>query len=162
MKSPFPYQINFAFVVAIIAVGLDVLFHATLTYPMESFDYFAVKALIGFFVTTIFLNWPSFANGRKIDFFSGFWNLIPAILFTFFMSLYYRWWEYLSGVPYGIRPPDIIFINRNNTFLFALSWFIGHSVFYLIGSYIAKKGLKKNPAALTPDIQKNQQQPWQQ
>ncbi len=148
MKSPFPYQINFAFVTALIAVGLDVLFHATLTYPMESFDYFAVKFLIGFFVTTVFLNWPPVHGGRKIDFFSNIsLNLIPAALFTFLMSLYYRWWEYLSGVPYGVRPPDIIFIDRNNTFLFAASWFIGHSLFYLIGSYVARKGIKKEFSA---------------
>lgn len=143
MKSPFPYQINFAFLVGFIAVGLDVIFHITLTEPMESFDYFAVKFLIGFSVTTIFLNWPSI-NGKKPDFYNNFLlNLIPAALFTFFMSLYYRWWEYLSGVPYGVRPPDIIFIDRSNTFLFALSWFIAHTIFYLIGSYVSKKLVKK-------------------
>lgn len=144
MKSPFPYQINFAFVTAFVAVGLDVLFHATLTTPMESFDYFAVKFLIGFSVTTVFLNWPSMENGKKLDFYNNFkLNLIPAAIFTFLMSLYYRWWEYLSGVPYGIRPPDIIFIDRHNTFLFASAWFIVHTIFYLIGSYVAKK-LNKN------------------
>lgn len=143
--NPFPYKINFAFVVAAIAVGLDVLFHITLTKPMESFDYFAVKALIGFFVTTIFLNWPALSNGRMIDFYGKnmAWTLIPAIVFTFLMSLYYRWWEYLSGVPYGVRPPDIVFVDRNNTFLFALSWFIAHSIFYLVGSFVAKKTLKR-------------------
>ena len=139
MKSPFPYKINFAFVTAFVAVGLDVLFHITLTTPMESFDYFAVKFLIGFSVTTVFLNWPPMDNSKKIDFYNNFGlNLIPAALFTFFMSLYYRWWEYLSGVSYGVRPPDILFIDRNNTFLFASSWFIAHTIFYLIGSFVAK------------------------
>lgn len=148
MKSPFPYQINFAFVVALVAVGLDVIFHITLTEPMESFDYFAVKFLIGFSVTTVFLNWPPMASGKKMDFYNRFTlNLIPALLFTFFMSLYYRWWEYLSGVPYGVRPPDIIFIDRNNTFLFALAWFIGHTIFYLVGSYMAKKLVKNNESS---------------
>ena len=149
--NPFPYKINVAAVVALVAVGLDVLFHITLTNPMESFDYFAVKILIGFFVTTIFLNWPaSKKTGKTIDFFgSNFaWALIPAILFTFLMSLYYRWWEYLSGVPYGIRPPDIVFIDRNNTFLFALSWFIGHSLFYLVGVLVAKMLVKKKADTL--------------
>ena len=144
--SPFPYKINVAVTVALIAVGLDVLFHATLTTPMESFDYFAVKVLIGFFVATIFLNWPtSRTTGKEINFFGKnlWWTLIPAILFTFLMSLYYRWWEYLSGVPYGIRPPDIVFIDRNNTFLFALSWFIAHSVFFLMGAVTARLFLKE-------------------
>ncbi|MEK7567410.1 MAG: hypothetical protein AAB513_00630 [Patescibacteria group bacterium] len=135
----FPYKINFALVVSLVAVGLDILFHITLTNPMESFDYFAVKCLIAFFVTTIFMNWPVLESGKIINFFSGFWVLIPASIFTFLMSLYYRWWELLSGVPYGVRPPDITFIDRDNTFLFALSWFIGHSIFYLVGVWIAKR-----------------------
>ncbi len=148
--SPFPYKINFAVVVSLVAVGLDVLFHATLTTPMESFDYFAVKVLIGFFVTTIFLNWPaSKVTGKQVDFYGGnfAWALIPAALFTFLMSLYYRWWEYLSGVPYGIRPPDILFIDRSNTFLFASSWFLAHSVFYLVGVGIAKLFVRKGAEA---------------
>ncbi len=138
----FPYKINFAFVVAIIAVGCDVLFHKFFTHPMESFDYFTVKCLIAFFVTTIFLNWPALVDGTKRKFYSSAWIIVPASLFTFLMSLYYRWWEFLSGVPYGIRPPDIDFINRDNTFLFALSWYIGHSIFYLIGVWVAKKTTK--------------------
>jgi|GEM_PF-1710180 len=138
--GPFPHRINFAFLVALIAVGLDVLFHITLTEPMESFDYFAVKFLIGFTVTTIFLDWPPMASGRVIAFYESFWPmLVPAAFFTFFMSLYYRWWEYLSGVPYGVRPPDITFVDRDNTFLFALAWFIAHSIFYLVGVYVTKR-----------------------
>ena len=144
MKSPFPYAINYAFVVAFVAVGCDVIFHITLTEPMESFDYFAVKFLIGFSVTTLFLNWPRMQSGRQLPFYTGMsWSLVPAALFTLLMSLYYRWWEYLSGVPYSIRPPDILFIDRSNTFLFAFSWFIGHSIFYLIGVLVANALLGK-------------------
>lgn len=144
MRSPFPYKINFAFLVAIVAVFCDVVFHIFLTEPMESFDYFAVKVLIGYFVTSVFLDWPRMASGRILPFFSSFWwTLIPAGIFTFLMSLYYRWWEYLSGVPYSVRPPDIAFINREDTFLFAFTWFIGHSLFYLIGWFVATRVLGK-------------------
>ncbi len=144
MKSPFPYRINYAFLVAALAVGLDIFFHAALTEPMESFDYFAVKFLIGFSVTILFLDWPKRSDGTSFGFFQSFKKtLIPAAVFTLLMSLYYRWWEFLSGVPYGVRPPDIIFIDRANPYVFALGWFLAHSIFFLIGWFISNKWLGK-------------------
>ncbi|HEY4486779.1 MAG TPA: hypothetical protein VJB70_03565 [Candidatus Paceibacterota bacterium] len=133
---PFPPKINFAIITATIAVGLDITFHSLFTEPMESFDYFSVKWLLGFFVTTIFLNW-SLNIGRLL-------KNIPAVLiaagsFSFLMSLYYRWWEFVSGIPYGIRPPDIVFIDRSDVLLFAGSWFLGHSLFYLTGIFVARR-----------------------
>jgi len=153
MKSPFPYRINYAFLIAAIAVGLDIFFHATLTTPMESFDYFAVKFLIGFSVTILFLDWPSRSDGLPSAFFRGFrQTLVPAVVFTFLMSLYYRWWEFLSGVPYGLRPPDIIFIDRSNPYIFALGWFLAHSVFYLIGWWLASRWLGKPKQNSSPSL----------
>ena len=135
---PFAPKINFAIIAATVAVGLDVTFHIFFTEPMESFDYFAVKWLVGFFVTTLLLNWsetkPVFRNPWAI--------LIGAATFSFIMSLYYRWWEFMSGIPYGIRPPDVLFIDRSAIFFFALTWFISHSTFFIVGAYV---GLKLEP-----------------
>ena len=132
---PFAPKINFAIIAATVAVGLDVIFHLFFTEPMESFDYFAVKWLLAFFVTTIFLNWSE----TKLLIKNPWAILIAAASFSFLMSLYYRWWEFMSGVPYGIRPPDIIFIERMDVWLFAASWFMGHTLFYVAGIFLAAK-----------------------
>ena len=138
---PFAQKINFAIITATVAIALDVTFHIFLTEPMESFDYFAVKWLLAFFVTTIFLNWSEVKSLVR----NPYAILLAAGSFSFLMSLYYRWWEFVSGVPYGIRPPDIIFIDRMNIWLFAASWFIGHSLFYIIGVLVSRKLDSKKP-----------------
>lgn len=129
--------------VAVVAVGLDLLFHSVLTNPMETFDYFVVKALLAFLVATLFLNWRVSAGdiantsnrGLTIWFSAGF---------SFLMSLYYRWWEYFSGVPFSVRAPDIIFLDRSNVLLFAGTWFLAHALFFLIGIQIAKLFVRPN------------------
>ncbi|MBI3459045.1 hypothetical protein HY061_02160, partial [Candidatus Azambacteria bacterium] len=54
----FPYELSFALITGAVTVILDVVFHVLFTNPMETFDYFAVKALLGFFIATFFISWP--------------------------------------------------------------------------------------------------------
>ena len=136
-------KVKMSLLVAVVAVGLDLLFHIVLTNPMETFDYFVVKALLAFLVATLFLNWRagaddvSNANSRSLIvwFSAGF---------SFLMSLYYRWWEYFSDVPFSVRAPDIIFLDRSNVLLFAGTWFFAHAIFFFIGIQIAKRLVKPN------------------
>ena len=37
-----------------------------------------------------------------------------------------------------INNPDVLFIDRDDVFFFALTWFLGHSIFYIIGVLIAR------------------------
>lgn len=129
-------NVKAALVIATITVALDWTFHWTLTSPMETFDYFTVKWLLAFFMATIFLNWPpkearSLGNAPQAVVFAG--------VFSFLMSLYYRWWEYFSRVPFSVRAPDIVFVNRESVVLFAGTWFVAHSLFFLIGIFVARK-----------------------
>lgn len=108
------HKVKSALIIATTTFALDALFHKFLTEPMESFDYFTVKWLLAFFVATLYLNFST-------D--SGFWRGWKAVVLfssvsSFLMSLYYRWWEFFSKVPYGERAPDIIFIDRTQILLF--------------------------------------------
>ena len=131
-------KVKMALTIAVVSVGLDLLFHIALTEPMETFDYFAVKALLAFLVATLFLNWRVAAedasNIRKRSLILWF-----SAGFSFLMSLYYRWWEYVSGVPFSVRAPDIIFLDRSNVLFFAGTWFLAHAIFFFIGILVARK-----------------------
>jgi len=134
-----PSKVRVSVIVATVTVALDWIFHKTLTNPMETFDYFTVKWLLAFFVVTVFVNWhnnmPSpITNNRLL--------LTFAAIFSFVMSLYYRWWEYFSNVPLSSRAPDILFLDRTNVILFAGTWFIGHALFFVIGVLVARKLIK--------------------
>ncbi len=137
----FPTKVRMASIIGLVAVGLDLLFHITLTEPMETFDYFIVKALLGTLIATLFLNWrvsaedTSNINNRGL-------SLWASAGFSFLMSLYYRWWEYFSGVEFSVRAPNIIFVDRANVILFAGTWFLGHALFFFIGILIARKLIK--------------------
>jgi len=139
MNKKFPYNLSFALIVGSVAVILDVVFHVLFTDPMETFDYFAVKALLGFFVATFLISWPT---EERRTCFKIFPMMTAAGVFSFLMSLYYRWWELLMNVPYGRRAPDLIFMDRSNTLLFGASWFLGHALFFLIGIWFARKMLR--------------------
>ena len=128
-------KVRISFIVATVTVALDWIFHRTLTNPMETFDYFTVKWLLAFFVITVFVNWSDnesspIKNNRVL--------LIFAAVFSFLMSLYYRWWEYFSNVPFSSRAPDIIFLDRSNIILFAGTWFVAHALFFVVGVLIAR------------------------
>ena len=135
-----------ALVIAVVAVGLDLLFHIILTNPMETFDYFAVKTLLAFLVATLLLNWRVAAedasNVHKRSLILWF-----SAGFSFLMSVYYRWWEYLSDVPFSVRAPDIIFLDRGNVIFFAGTWFLAHAVFFFVGILISRK-LVKTPLSI--------------
>lgn len=135
-----PSKVRVSLIVATMTVALDWIFHKTLTNPMETFDYFTVKWLLAFFVATVFVNWHN--NKTPLPMTSTRILLIFAAVFSFLMSLYYRWWEYFSNVPLSSRAPDIIFLDRSNVILFAGTWFIAHALFFVIGVVVAKKIIK--------------------
>ena len=135
-----PSKVRVSVIVATVTVALDWIFHKTLTNPMETFDYFTVKWLLAFFVATVFVNWyndktQSLMSKTRV-------LLIFAGVFSFLMSLYYRWWEYFSNLPFSSRAPDIIFLDRSNVILFAGTWFIGHALFFIVGVLVARKLIK--------------------
>lgn len=127
-------QIKISIIVAFTTVLLDFTFHYFLTNPMESFDYFTVKFLLAFFIATIWINLP-----RSLGFPKIWTTIVTAAIFSFTMSLYYRWWEFFSSASYGARAPDIIFLNRENVIFFAGAWFFAHALFFIAGASIAKR-----------------------
>lgn len=135
--NPLTPKIKMAMIAGVVAVTLDLLWHIYFTEPMETFDYFVVKVLLGFLVATLFLNWRVSADDV-----SNTYNKTRIVWasagFSFLMSLYYRWWEYFSNVPFSVRAPDILFIDRNNVILFGGSWFIAHGLFFLVGILAAR------------------------
>lgn len=131
-------KVIMAFLIAVVTVGLDWLFHITLTEPMETFDYFVVKTLLAFLVATLFLNWRVAAEDM-VNISKRSLILWFSAGFSFLMSLYYRWWEYFSGVSFSVRAPDIVFLDRSNVIFFAGSWFLAHTVFFLVGILVARK-----------------------
>ena len=137
--SYIPPKVKASLIIATVTVALDWIFHKTLTNPMESFDYFTVKWFLAFFIGTVFINWR---NDKSLPMSSNRLLLIFAAVFSFIMSLYYRWWEYFSNVPFSSRAPDLIFLDRSNVILFAGTWFIGHALFFVIGVLVARKLIK--------------------
>ena len=134
-----PSKVRISLIVATVTVALDWIFHKTLTNPMETFDYFTVKWLLAFFVVTVLVNWY---NNESSPITNNRLLLIFAAIFSFLMSLYYRWWEYFSNVPLSSRAPDIIFLDRTNVILFSGTWFVGHALFFVVGALVARKLIK--------------------
>lgn len=130
-----------AMIAGLVAVSLDYTWHTIATEPMESFDYFVVKGFLGFLVATLFLNWRVVAEDVS-NIYSNAKVLWAAAGFSFLMSLYYRWWEYFTNVPFSVRAPDIIFLVRENVILFAGVWFLAHGSFFLIGLLLARTLIK--------------------
>lgn len=133
----FSPKVKMAAVAGLVTVGLDLSWHLAATNPMETFDYFVVKGFLGFLVATVFLNWRVAAEDVSNMY---NWRLVlwAAAGFSFLMSLYYRWWEYFSGVPFSVRAPDIVFVDRGNVILFGGVWFLAHGLFFLIGTLVAR------------------------
>ena len=133
----FSPKVKMAMIAGLVAVSLDYTWHTIATEPMESFDYFVVKGFLGFLVATLFLNWRVAAEDVS-NIYSNVKVLWGAAGFSFFMSLYYRWWEYFSNVPFSVRAPDITFLSRDNVILFAGVWFLAHGSFFLVGLLLAR------------------------
>lgn len=132
----FTKKIQFCLIVASVTLGIDLLWHAFATHPMESFDYFTVKWLLAFFVATLFINRPDMLLGGKANYMR---NAAFAGAFSFLMSLYYRWWEFAMGTPFGSRAPEINFIAPGDIPLFATVWFLAHASFFFVGLWVANK-----------------------
>lgn len=139
----FTPKVKMASVAGLTAVTLDYLWHVLATEPMESFDYFVVKAFLGFLVATLLLNWR-ISTEDVSNIYSLKVILWASAGFSFLMSLYYRWWEYFSNVPFSVRAPDILFINRENILLFGAMWFIAHGSFFLVGLFLARNLIRRS------------------
>ena len=131
-----------ASIAGFVAVTLDYTWHIFATTPMETFDYFVVKVFLGFIVATLFLNWRVAAEDVS-NIYNNIGVLWASAGFSFLMSLYYRWWEFFSNVPFSIRAPDILFLSRENVVLFAGVWFAAHGSFFLVGLLLARTLVKK-------------------
>lgn len=135
-----------ALIVAVITFLLDFLFHYFLTNPLESLTYFVIKFLLSFFVAT---GWFSFYTEKKskrsLHKIFNKDNLIislTGLIFSTLMSIYYRAWELgEAGVPFGSRAPDILGLSRESIF-FALAWWLGHALFFMVGVIIANQLIK--------------------
>src|SRR3989339_739088 len=122
-------------VVASTTIMIDFLFHYFLTHPMESLTYFVIKFLLAFFVASAILGTNIYKN--KID---RRWLIIfiTGLFFSALMSIYYRSWELgEAGVPFGSRAPNIIGIARTNLILFSGTWWLGHTLFFIIGVWLS-------------------------
>ncbi|KKR48424.1 MAG: hypothetical protein UT86_C0005G0008 [Candidatus Magasanikbacteria bacterium GW2011_GWC2_40_17] len=122
-------------VVASTTIMIDFLFHYFLTHPMESLTYFVIKFLLAFFVASAILGSNIYKN--KID---RRWLIIfiTGLFFSALMSIYYRSWELgEAGVPFGSRAPNIIGIARTNLILFSGTWWLGHTLFFIIGVWLS-------------------------
>ncbi len=133
-------------VVAIVTVFLDFCFHYLLTNPMESLTYFVIKFLLSFFVATgLFSFYPRRKKNRLSHLIFNKNNLtllLTGLIFSTLMSTYYRAWELgEAGVPFGSRAPDILGLSRESI-LFALAWWLGHALFFIIGVIIAERIVK--------------------
>jgi len=133
------YLFKKSFIVAAVTVFLDFLFHLFLTHPMESLTYFVIKFLLAFFVVTGMFSLDIYTKKVKRKFII----LISGFVFSTLMSVYYRAWELGEAyVPFGSRAPDILGISRESI-LFALVWWLGHSLFFIAGVIVATKLVKR-------------------
>lgn len=123
-------------IVAIVTLILDFLFHVFLTNPMESLTYFVIKFLLAFFVASAMFSLSIYKlkeKKRKIII------ILSGLIFSTLMSTYYRVWELSEAhIPFGSRAPDILGISRE-TILFALVWWLGHALFFIVGIIIFNK-----------------------
>ena len=126
-----------SFVVAVIVILLDFLFHYFLTHPMETLTYFVIKFFLAFFVASALFGssvYKNRTNGRGIIIF------MSGLIFSLMMSTYYRAWELGEvGVPFGSRAPDIINVARTNLILFSGTWWLGHALFFVAGVWLANR-----------------------
>ncbi|HLD73089.1 MAG TPA: hypothetical protein VJA23_05910 [Candidatus Nanoarchaeia archaeon] len=133
-------------IVAVITFLLDFLFHYFLTNPLESLTYFVIKFLLSFFVAaglfSFYPLWKKSRSSSKIFNQNNFILLLTGLIFSTLMSVYYRAWELgEAGVPFGSRAPDILSLSRESI-LFALAWWLGHALFFVVGVIIANRLIK--------------------
>jgi len=120
-------------IVVVITLFLDFLFHFYFTSPMESFTYFAAKALVVFVVAQLMFSKPlTFFNILKYD-----------LIFVLMFGVYYRLTEVFSGLYLLAVVPDISigsFIVTSQTPLFSgLVWGLAHGGFYFVGIWLSNK-----------------------
>ena len=129
-------------IVAAFTVLFDFLFHFFLTNPMESMTYFVVKFLLSFFAATALFSFVTYIKKTATRIYAA---IITSLIFSALMSIYYRAWELEEAyVPFGSRAPSIIGISRDNIFLFSGTWWLGHTLFFASGVFIANSLIKNN------------------
>lgn len=133
-------------IVALVTFFLDFCFHFFLTNPMETLTYFVIKFLLAFFVATglfsFYPRWKKNKSSPQILNQNNFTFILTGLIFSTLMSIYYRAWELgEAGVPFGSRAPDILGLTRESLF-FALTWWLGHALFFIVGVIIATKLIK--------------------
>ena len=129
-----------ALIVAIVTIGIDFTFHLLLTHPMETVTYFTVKFLLAFLIATGLFSWKNFQikkSNRK------YYIPAAALIFSTLMATYYRAYELFQAyIPLGSEAPNIYGIDRSNLLLFSGTWWLGHALFFVIGTIIAIKIIK--------------------
>ena len=120
-------------IVALIAVGIDFIFHFFFTSPMESFQYFVVKALV-VFVVAFFMFKKSVDLKRALTF---------STIFVIIFGVYYRLTEVVEGNGWLSRVPDIhlgtFSVTSADPLMAGLVWGLFHGSFFLIGWYISQR-----------------------
>jgi hypothetical protein len=85
--------------------AIDATVHATLTTPFEATDYWVFKLLFvsiaGYWLLRVSSNPVSASN-----------IAIAAVIFAGLLSVYYRSFELLTGIPFGRRVPDFVFGSK--------------------------------------------------
>jgi hypothetical protein len=119
-----------SFFVASITVGLDYVFHLSLTSPMEVPVYFAMK----------------FFSSLAIAFFliPRIGTILSALAFTIWVDVYYGLFVVLLGIyQLSSSPNQVIPIVgiMNQLILFPL-WTLAHGFFFLVGAEIATQLLR--------------------
>src|SRR5689334_19374899 len=82
---------------------LDGLFHATLTEPFETGNYFLIKSALVFALAMIMQRQKRVMAMTHLD-----KAIAGAMAFSAFWGLYYRGWEFANGRKFGSRAPDIV------------------------------------------------------
>jgi hypothetical protein len=105
------------------ALLIDGAFHALLSTPFENADYWLLKAALGIPISLVLFSVWKAQPVRSI--------LIASLVFAGGISIRYRLFEIMFGLPLGARVPDIVFRGSvlsygEHPVLSALAWFAVH------------------------------------
>ena len=114
---------------SLIAVSIDFFWHYTITSPMESETYFAIKLPMLFLLFSMFFSKP-FTQKRA---------LVYSVAFWFIFSIYYRITEVFYSAGWLSRVPDIhlgaTMVTAATPLLSALVWYGIHGGAFLVAAY---------------------------